>query len=196
MELVFKVLIIISGFMVFFSANPVYSVIFLVLVFLNGCGLILLLGFEFLSLVLLVVYVGAISVLFLFVIMMMNLKSIDFRQSLLSYSFLGVALLIIFFFQLKSIVLDSFIWSNDNTFYLDWSSLFFMNIDIFQLGQVLYTYYCVPFLLSGYLLLVAMIGAIFLTYVAKNELRKQKVYVQLGRLKNNSIIYWKRKDDK
>jgi NADH-quinone oxidoreductase subunit J len=192
MELLFKFLIIISGFMVFFSTNPVYSVIFLVLVFLNGCGLILLLGFEFLSLVLLVVYVGAISVLFLFVVMMMNLKSMDFRQSLLSYFFLGLTLLIIFFLQLKNIASNPFVWSSGNTFYLDWASLFFINVDIFQLGQVLYTYYCIPFILSGYLLLVAMIGAIFLTYFSKNELKKQKVYVQLGRLKSSSIVYWKR----
>jgi NADH-quinone oxidoreductase subunit J len=193
MDLFFEILIISSGLMVFLSMNPVHSVLFLISLFLNGCGLILLLGFEFLSLVLLVVYVGAITVLFLFIVMMMNLKPIDLRQSLLDYYPFGIVMILIFFLQLKRYISDPFLWVNISNLYTDWSYFYFFESDLVQLGQGIYTYFYISFILSSYLLLVAMIGAIFLTYIRKKKLKKQKIYIQVNREKKDSLIYWKRK---
>jgi len=129
--------------------NPVHSVLFLISLFLNGCGLILLLGFEFLSLVLLVVYVGAITVLFLFIVMMMNLKPIDLRQSLLDYYPLGIIMILIFFLQLKRYLSDPFLWINVSNLYTDWGYFYFFESDLVQLGQSIYTYFYMSFILSS-----------------------------------------------
>ena len=191
MDYFFKLVILSSACLVFLSGNPVHSVLFLILVFVNGSGLILKLGFEFLSLVLLVVYVGAIAVLFLFIVMMMNLKSTQLRQSLHNYYPFGIILLFMLFFQLKAYWNDPFFWVVFEESYRDWSFLFFSGTNINQLGEVIYTYYYLAFFLSGYLLLVAMIGAIYLTYVKKNILKKQEIYKQVSRRKEESLRYWK-----
>lgn len=174
--------------MIFVSKNPVHSVLFLIAVFVNGSGLLLLFGLEFLSLVLLVVYVGAIAVLFLFIVMMMNLKVMDLRQSLLNYYPFGLVLLTIFFIQLISFFETNWYMGTE---YIDWSFYFFQILNISQIGQVLYTYYAIPFILSSYLLLVAMIGAIYLTYIQQNRLKKQEIFAQIGRKKSESLVYWK-----
>ena len=174
----FEFLILSSGFFIFFSKNPVHSVLFLILVFISGSGFFLLFGLEFLSLVLLVVYVGAVAVLFLFIVMMMNLKVMELRQSLLTYYPFGLVLLVLFFLQLTFLFDDIWFLGTD---YVDWTAHFFQVLNIVQIGQVLYTYYFLPFLLSGYILLVAMIGAIYLTYVKTSRLKKQEIYNQVSR---------------
>jgi NADH-quinone oxidoreductase subunit J len=188
MSFFFQLMILVSAFQIFVSRNPVHSVLFLIAVFVNGSGLLLLSGLEFLSLVLLVVYVGAIAVLFLFIVMMMNLKTVELRQSLLSYYPFGLMVLVIFFLQLLYLFDD--LWFV-GTEYVDWTVFFFQELNVKQIGQVLYTYYGVPFLLSSYLLLVGMIGAIYLTYIEKNRLKKQKIYEQVARMKKNSLTYYR-----
>lgn len=184
MILFFQGLILVSAFQIFVSRNPVHSVLFLVAVFVNGSGLLLSVGLEFLSLILLVVYVGAIAVLFLFIVMMMNLKTIELRQSLLSYYPFGFLLLVIFFLQVFYLLDD--VWFV-GTEYVDWTFSFFQELNVKQIGQVLYTYYAVPFLLSGYLLLVGMIGAIYLTYIERHRLKKQEIFKQISRTKKESL---------
>jgi NADH-quinone oxidoreductase subunit J len=187
MTFFFQTLILVSAFQIFLSRNPVHSVLFLVSVFVNGAGFLLLSGLEFLSLVLLVVYVGAIAVLFLFIVMMMNLKTVKLRQSLLSYYPFGLMILTIFFLQMVYLFDD--VWFV-GTEYVDWTVPFFQELNVKQIGQVLYTYYAAPFLLSGYLLLVGMIGAIYLTYLERNRLKKQKIYEQVIRTKKESLRYY------
>jgi len=85
--------------MVVFSKNPIHSILFLILVFCNGCGLLIFLNMDFLAMLFLVVYVGAIAVLFLFIIMMLNLKIIKFRQSFLNYYYFGFLIFSFFFFE-------------------------------------------------------------------------------------------------
>lgn len=185
MEKLFSFLIIISSVLVFINGNPVHSVLYLILLFINGSGLLLLLGFEFLSMVLLVVYVGAIAVLFLFIVMMMNLKGLNLRKSLISYYPFGIMIIIMVFIELKQKKYDL------SAQYVDWSDVIMRETNIIQLGEVLYTHYGIPFLISGYILLVAMIGAIYLTYLKKEEIKKQEIYIQTSRKKRESLEYWK-----
>lgn len=105
---IFKVLLISSGFLVIHSKNPIHSVIFLILVFANAAGLLLLLEFEFLAMVLLVVYIGAIAVLFLFVVMMLNIKSTDVKESVLNYLPVGFVIVFVLSIELSFLVYHNF----------------------------------------------------------------------------------------
>lgn len=191
MEKLFSIMIILSCWSVVLNQNPVHSVLCLVLLFVNGSGLLLLLGFEFLGLVLLVVYVGAIAVLFLFIVMMMDLKKINLRHSLISYYPFGVIMLLIMFFELKSYLVNGFVWYDLSGVYVNWSERLFESSNASHLGEVLYTHYWLSFLISGYILLVGMVGAIYLTYSKKEEIRKQEIYQQVIRSKKDSVRYWK-----
>lgn len=191
MEKLFSIIILLSCWMVFLNQNPVHSVLCLILLFVNGSGLLLLLGFEFLGLVLLVVYVGAIAVLFLFIVMMMDLKGVNLRHSLISYYPFGVIMLLIIFFELKTHLINGFVWYDLSGVYVNWSEKLFENSNISHLGEVLYTHYWMSFLISSYILLVGMVGAIYLTYSKKEEIRKQEIYLQVSRSKKDSVKYWK-----
>jgi NADH-quinone oxidoreductase subunit J len=163
----FKLLLCFSAFMVLASQNPVHSVLFLVLVFCNGAGILLLLGFEFLAMIFLVVYVGAIAVLFLFVVMMLNLKLPGFRQSLLNHYPVSLFVLLLFFGEFTYYLSGLAVGLGSPTFladfYQNWGSHLAGLSNVHLLGSLLYTYYYLAFLLSGFILLVAMVSSIFLT---------------------------------
>nr|WCH57926.1 NADH dehydrogenase subunit 6 [Hypnea nidifica] len=187
----FTFLTIVSSFMVITSKNAVHSVLFLILVFCNTSGLLLLLGSEFLSLMLIIIYVGAIAVLFLFVVMMLNVKINPLTIS--SYSIIPVGFSI---FLLLFSILSSSIRELDliNSYYNDiklitWvlEATYISNIEI--IGNVLYTHYCILFLICGLILLVAMIGVIVLTMHQRRDVKKQQIDIQLSRLPGNVIKF-------
>lgn len=182
-------LLILSGLMVAFSANPVESVLFLILTFFNAGAILIMFNAEFLGLIFIIVYVGAIAVLFLFVVMMLNVKiheniftklfSKNFRNSILALFFIYLVSVILFVY-LNSI----FHSQNVNTEFNNSAVLFdtLNNIDV--LGQVLYNYYLICFLVAGLILLVALIGAIVLTLRFNRVHKSQLTSRQLARTDN------------
>jgi NADH-quinone oxidoreductase subunit J len=181
LSLFFKLLLLFSGFMVLASKNPVHSVLFLILAFCNGAALLLLLGMEFLAITFLVVYAGAIAVLFLFIVMMLNLKIVEFRQSLLNHY--PVSLFLLLLLGVEAVVyLSSYQFVIHFPFYREWSGLVAGHGNVYLLGSLLYTYYYLPFLVAGVILLVSMVGSIVLTFSKKGaEERRQQVYDQIVR---------------
>lgn len=163
------------------TENPVHSVLFLILTFFNSSGILLLLNAEFLALIFVIVYVGAIAVLFLFVVMMLNIKvSSTNNISYTPFAFLLSILLIIqiFLFLEKSFVSWNF-WSLE---FCEDAFLVFDTIgNIEILGQALYGSFLLPFLLAGLILLVAMLGAINLTLNFSSQRKSEISFRQLSR---------------
>ena len=174
-----SILIITSSLLVITSKNPIHSVLFLILVFFNTSILFLFSKAEFLAMVLLIVYVGAVAVLFLFVIMMLDINFTKLRKSLLNYLPTGLFVGFIILLELIYVVSQSqlkYIESN-STEYNNISHQILDNTKI--IGNILYTDYFLLFQLSGLILLVAMIGAIFLTLRKRVGVKKQNIYKQI-----------------
>ena len=181
---------LISSIMVISARNPVHSVLFLILAFFNAAGLLILMEMEFLSLIFVVVYVGAIAVLFLFVVMMLNVKISEVEDEVLQYLPVGGTIGLIFLFLIFFIIEGDFVSFNGqaNSIYLDWFQQVDVVSNIETLGQVLYTEYLVYFLLAGVILLVAMVGAIVLTMSTRTSLRRQLIFQQVSRDFDNSTL--------
>jgi len=199
----FSFLSIIFSLLVISSKNPIHSILSLVLVFFNAAGLLILLGVEFLAMLFLIVYVGAVAVLFLFVIMMLNVKINSIQLSIYRYMPFAIVLgLLLYFGFLLSIDVDSIYSSQkhlcSNLYYQDyylnpinlWGTnvVFFNNIML--LGMVLYTQYFYLFLVSGVILLVSMLGAISLTLHRRGDVKRQFIYKQIQRDFGNTVM-WK-----
>nr|YP_010199818.1 NADH dehydrogenase subunit 6 [Gracilaria tikvahiae]UAD89826.1 NADH dehydrogenase subunit 6 [Gracilaria tikvahiae] len=187
----FSIFALVASIMVISSSNAVHSVLFLILVFCNIVGLLLLYGAEFLAFMLLIVYVGAIAVLFLFVVMMLNIKKMSVKQGFFSIVPIGLTIFFILFTQLSG-VFHVFSISHLKQDSLVWISWIMENQNITNIqvvGNVLYTKYCFLFILSGLILLVAMIGAIVLTMHQRTDVRKQKIEVQLNRTFGGSLKF-------
>lgn len=183
-------LLIISAILVISAQNPVHSVFFLVLVFLTSAFLLFLLEIEFISLLFVLVYVGAIAILFLFVVMMLDIKIAKHEKDFLVYSPLGSFLGVIFFLEIfLSLQENSVPFSplQAREIYTDWFVLMDNLTNIEVLGQLLYTYYFFYFLVAGIILLVAMVGAIVLTLNFTQKAKHQFVFKQILREKKNSI---------
>ena len=181
--ILFSTFALFSSLMVISLKNAVHSVLFLILVFCNIASLLLLLGAEFLAFMLLIVYVGAIAVLFLFVVMMLNIKSSPFKFNFFSIVPLGLLFSIVFLAQVVNIS-DQLCIVDLNQNNLVWISWFLEEnnlTNIEAVGYVLYTHYSLLFLLSGMVLLVAMIGVIVLTLHQRTDVKKQKIELQLTR---------------
>ncbi len=181
----FASLALVSGVMVIQARNPVHSVLFLILVFFNVAGLLILLGLDFFAMIFLVVYVGAIAVLFLFVVMMLNIKLAEINEKRLRYLPIGGLLGILFLFEIFLIVDNDLIplfSHNDSGFYtggfIQYNSLIESVTNIESVGLLLYTYYFYFFLLASLILLVAMIGAIVLTMHKGVYVKRQQVFSQ------------------
>jgi len=175
----FKVLLLLSAFMVLLVKNPIHSVLFLILAFCNGAGLLLLFGMEFLAITFLVVYAGAVAVLFLFIVMMLNLKVVEFRQTLLNHY--PVSLLLLLSLFLESFLSISGLALPSSAPYPEWSGLLLGQSNVQVLGGLLYTYYYLPFLVAGLILLLAMLGSIVLTFSRKEGDKRQQIYDQVVR---------------
>jgi len=199
----FATLAIIFAFFVIISKNPIHSILSLILVFFNAASLLILLGAEFLAMLFVIVYVGAVAVLFLFVIMMLNIKAANLSISM--YRYLPISLLfgsvffselfIMFYFDLASVnsyklnSVSNFDFVNQN-YLIFWQDSIYFFSNVVVLGQLLYTYFSYPFILSGVILLVSMIGAISLTLHRRNDIKRQYIYKQIQR-DFRSAISWK-----
>jgi NADH-quinone oxidoreductase subunit J len=165
-----------SALFVIMARNPVHSVLWLILTFLSAAGLLVLIGAEFLAMLLVVVYVGAVAVLFLFVVMMLDVDFAELKQGTLKYWPFALLVGVIF---AAEIVLASTAGVAGRPDTLDASPNAATNTE--AIGQVMYTQYLLLFQLAGLVLLVAMIGAIVLTLRSRPNVKRQSVAAQTGR---------------
>ncbi|MDH6268799.1 NADH-quinone oxidoreductase subunit J [Rhizobium sp. SG_E_25_P2] len=176
-----------SAFMVIWAKNPVHSVLFLILTFVNAAGLFLLTGAEYLAMLLLVVYVGAVAVLFLFVVMMLDIDFTKLRASALEYAPVGVLIGLILAAELI-IVIGGSVLSPEiaKTVSMPIPALTERQ-NTAAIGDVLYTHYVFYFQLAGLVLLVAMIGAIVLTLKHRTDIKRQDISRQVARKPETAI---------
>lgn len=176
------VVVILSALFVIMARNPVHSVLWLILAFFSAAGLFVLIGAEFLAMLLIVVYVGAVAVLFLFVVMMLDVDFVELKQGTLRYWPFALLVGLIFLAELA----------------LVWAASGDLNTDAFNpspgadtnaeaIGAVMYTEYLLLFQLAGGILLVAMIGAIVLTLRHRPHVKRQNVSKQTGRRRADAI---------
>ena len=188
---IFSSLTLVSGALVIQARNPVHSVLFLILVFFNAAGLLVLVGLDFFALLFLVVYVGAIAVLFLFVVMMLNIRISEISEKRLRYLPVGGVLAVLFLFEICILIDNDLIpllsYNIENTellanynqlSFIDWRMFLTTSHTIDALGSLLYTYYFYFFLVASLILLVAMIGAIVLTMQKGIRIKRQQVFLQ------------------
>ena len=181
----FSFIAILSAFFVIFANNPVHSVLWLILTFFSVAGFFILVGAEFLALLLMIVYVGALAVLFLFVVMMLNISFAGLRSGVAQFLPFGILIGIVIFVQLilafvpwefkeqaidnRSAAIDT---AEDNTV---------------ALGKIVYTDYFLLFQCAGIILLIAMIGSIVLTLRTRPDVKRQNIISQIYRDPSNSI---------
>src|SRR5688572_4274598 len=174
----FSLVMVAAAFMVIAAKNPVHSVLFLILAFINGAGLFVLLGAEFLAMILIVVYVGAVAVLFLFVVMMLDVDFAEFRQGFLQYLPIGALVGIILLVELVLVLGGAFIAPES----IAAPTPPMENVsNTAAIGALLYTRYIFFFQMAGLVLLVAMIGAIVLTLRHKVGVKRQDIARQNAR---------------
>jgi NADH-quinone oxidoreductase subunit J len=175
----FAAICVASAVMVIVSRNPVHSVLFLILAFVNASGLFILIGAEFLAMVLIFVYVGAVVTLFLFVIMMLDVDFAELREGFIQYLPVGIVIGGIFLFEL---LLTVGVWVINPSVTKAITAPIPNNVSNTEaLGLVIYTRYIHYFQISGMVLLVAMIGAIVLTLRHKANVKRQDINVQNAR---------------
>jgi NADH-quinone oxidoreductase subunit J len=172
-----------SAVMVIVSRNPVHSVLFLILAFVNASGLFILMGAEFLAMILVVVYVGAVAVLFLFVVMMLDVDFATLRSGFTRNLPFGIIVALVL---LAEIVIALFARQAGPAF-ASGNIAVAAQPNIVALGQLLYSRYLFAFELAGLILLVAMIGAIVLTHRSRRDTRPQKVWKQIARRPEDAV---------
>jgi NADH-quinone oxidoreductase subunit J len=176
-----------SAFMVIAAKNPVHSVLFLILAFVNAAGLFVLMGAEFLAMILVVVYVGAVAVLFLFVVMMLDVDFAELRQGFLQYLPIGAVVGIIMLVELILVVGVWAIGPDVQQAVTTPIPPIARMLNTEAIGHVLYTRYIYFFQAAGLVLLVAMIGAIVLTLRHKPNVRRQNIADQVARTRATAI---------
>jgi NADH-quinone oxidoreductase subunit J len=185
---IFAVTAVASGVMVISAKNPVHSVLFLILAFFNSAGLFMLLGAEFLAMILVIVYVGAVAVLFLFVVMMLDIDFAELRSGFMRYLPIGA---LVGFILLAEFGFIFFHWiiapgvAGLGAAPLPPSAAAVTNTR--ALGDLLYTRYIFAFQTAGLILLVAMIGAIVLTLRQRVGVRRQSIPQQLARTRAEAV---------
>lgn len=185
---VLAALVVFSGLMVISSRNPVHSVLFLIFAFFNAAGLFVLLGAEYIAMTLVIVYVGAVAVLFLFVVMMLNINFVELRQGFLRYLPLGAGIALVLFAELYLVI-------NAGTRFVPPVSVVgeYPTPSLEQasntkaIGVILYTDFALMFQLAGLILLVAMIGAIVLTLRHRPDARRQNIGRQVSRQPKDTL---------
>ena len=177
----FSAILLLSSLMVISTKNPVHSVLFLILAFLNAAGIFVILHAEFLAMILIIVYVGAVAVLFLFVVMMLDFKTSLEKDNILQYMPIGLLIGLVFIAELVIVLINT---------RLDLSNIQILSnpLDNFSdqsnteaIGSILYTNYVLYFQLSGVILLVAMVGSIVLTLRDRKGVKRQIVSEQVDR---------------
>jgi NADH-quinone oxidoreductase subunit J len=183
----FSAVTVAAAVMVISARNPVHSVLFLILAFFNSAGLFVLLGAEFLAFILVIVYVGAVAVLFLFVVMMLDINFVEFRQGFLQYLPVGALIGLVLLVELV-LVFGAWVVAPDVTKALAAPTPQMEQLtNTAALGNLLYTRYIYAFQAAGMILLVAMIGAIVLTLRAREGVRKQKISEQIARRRAETL---------
>ncbi len=182
----FSIVTVAAAFMVIASRNPVHSVLFLILAFFNAAGLFILLGAEFLAMILVVVYVGAVAVLFLFVVMMLDVDFAEMREGFLQYLPIGALVGLILLIELilvlgGSLVAPGAIAGAAPTPPAEQVT------NLAAIGSLLYTRYIFFFQMAGMILLVAMIGAIVLTLRHKVGVKRQSISAQVARSPKTAV---------
>ena len=181
----FATLIVLSGIMVILSRNPVHAVLWLIFTFCNGAGLMVLMGAEFIAMMLIIIYVGAVAVLFLFVVMMLDIKFSEFKggvDSSMSFAFFMAFLLFVDFAVIILLGTKTIIPMGNIAFAIQ--------PDIgnaYVVGRLLYTEFILPFQTAGIILFVAMIASISLTLRRRSGVKRQNVAEQMARNRNNSL---------
>ena len=170
----FSTIAVLSALMVISARNPVHSVLFLIFSFVNAAGLFVLLGAEFLAMILIVVYVGAVAVLFLFVVMMLDINFVKLREGFLQYLPFGALLGLVLVIELGILYLTN-TSSNINNAQISLGSKINETENTKMIGQLLYTKYFYLFQICGIILLVAMIGSITLTLRDKGGVKRQNI---------------------
>ena len=170
----FSTIAVLSALMVISARNPVHSVLFLIFSFVNAAGLFVLLGAEFLAMILIVVYVGAVAVLFLFVVMMLDINFVKLREGFLQYLPFGALLGLVLVIELGILYLTD-TSSNFNNSQILLEPKINETENTKMIGQLLYTKYFYLFQICGIILLVAMIGSITLTLRDKGGVKKQNI---------------------
>ena len=174
-----------SAFMVIAGKNPVHSVLYLILAFVNASGLFVMMGAEFLAMILIVVYVGAVAVLFLFVVMMLDVDFTELRHGFLQYLPVGALVGVVFLAELLLVVGAWVIGAGIPQAITAPIPSTISNTE--ALGRVLYTQYIYYFQAAGIVLLVAMVGAIVLTLRHKPKVKRQNIADQVARTRDTAI---------
>ena len=183
----FSFITVFSAVMVTISKNTVYSVFFLILVFVSISILFIMIGAEFLGMIMLIVYVGAVAVLFLFVVMMLNISTQitkkSSRKGLINNISVGSIIGVIIFLELIVVIGG---WKYKGTF-IPLSDVNLNLSNTHQLGNILYTDYIHLFQIAGMILLISMIGAITLTFNKRENVKRQNYFTQIQREKKSAI---------
>jgi len=181
----FAFITVAAGVLVISARNPVHSVLFLILAFFNSAGLFVLLGAEFLAMILVVVYVGAVAVLFMFVVMMLDINFVELRQGFLQYLPIGALIGLVLLVEL-AVVLGGWHMAPEAAQTLG-APAPEATTNPHALGEIMYTKYIYLFEAAGMILLVAMIGAIVLTHRKRSGVKKQVIGDQLARRAEDAV---------
>ena len=182
----FSTIAVFSALMVTISKNTVYSVFFLILVFVSTSVLFIMIGAEFLGMIMLIVYVGAVAVLFLFVVMMLNVSLAEVKKGFSTHLPIGLLVSLIVFLEIL-VVIGGWKYKSD----LVTTSSIVSNQKITNteaIGNLLYTDYIYLFQISGMILLVAMVGAIVLTFRKRKGIKRQNVFDQISKERADSVF--------
>ena len=184
---VFSLVTVAAAFMVIAAKNPVHSVLFLILAFFNAAGLFILLGAEFLAMILVVVYVGAVAVLFLFVVMMLDVDFAELRQGVLQYLPIGALVGLVLLVELVMVLGSALVTPETAAGFAAPTPPAEEVSNTAAIGRLLYTRYIFFFQTAGLILLVAMIGAIVLTLRHKAGVKRQDISRQNARRPEDSV---------
>ena len=190
----FSNILLISALMIIIVQNSIYSVLFLVLSFVASASILFLFECEFVSLMFITIYVGAIAVLFLFVVMMLDIKTIYFTKDSLKYFPFGSFVGLVFLVEILLVISKNFkvnpygsgFLSNS---YVNWFDKIDSFIDLEAIGQILYTHYVLQFLIAGIILMLAVVGSVVLTInTATKSAKHQVIFKQLSRNYKNVLV--------
>ena len=185
---IFSFVMLLSALMVISTKNPVHSVLFLILAFLNAAGIFVILHAEFLAMILIIVYVGAVAVLFLFVVMMLDIKTTIEKSNILQYMPIGLFIGFVFIAELVIVLINTKLELSNMQILSNPLNKFAELSNTKAIGSVLYTDYILHFQLAGAILLVAMIGSIVLTLRERTGVKRQSVAEQLSRSSKIDLV--------
>lgn len=181
----FATFVILSGALVILSRNPVHSVLWLILAFFNAAGLMVLVGAEFIAMLLVIVYVGAVAVLFLFVVMMLDIDFAELRSGLARYGLFGALIAVVL---VGEMIVAEGAWSAGTIQLAQRSAPVPADMsNIEAMGAIIYSRYLYVFEAAGLVLLVAMIGAIVLTHRERRDSRPQNISQQVRRRPQDAV---------